>query len=340
MRTRDRDNISLCELLAKDCLDKKPRSGCPKALTDEEINHVVLTVKHDFCTRRMCLVDIRREAGLSHISDSTIWKTRRSRGIRAYKELFKFILKSENKVIRLKYCMDRKDWGMDEWRNYRFTDEMSIEVGGLFGLNLVWRDQTEKRHDDCVGCMKKQGESVMCWGMIGWGWKGPFHVWEIETSEEKEAAALAIALLEEGRETEEKRLNEEWKASGEWEELRNTETAAFSAQRYAEKHDNAPKQRVPQTHRGKRFKLAKYKRGEGKGIDSWHYVKCVARPVLWPTCRDQLQSNASFVLMEDNAPAHDSIFTNARREEEGIKKVDWPANSPDFNPIEHIHQQK
>jgi len=41
------------------------------------------------------------------------------------------------------------------------------------------------------------------------GWKGPFHVWEIESSEEKEAAALAIALLEKGRETEEKRLNEE-----------------------------------------------------------------------------------------------------------------------------------
>jgi len=65
-------------------------------------------------------------------------------------------------------------------------------------------------------------------------------------------------------------------------------------------------------------------------------VKCVARPLLWPTCRERLGTNASFVLMEDNAPAHDSIFTNARREEEGIKKVDWPANSPDLNPIEHI----
>ena len=73
---------------------------------------------------------------------------------------------------------------------------------------------------------------------------------------------MAIALLEKGRKTEEKRLNEEWKASGEWEELRNTEMAAFSAQHYAEKHDNASKQRVPQTYRGKRFKLAKYKLGK------------------------------------------------------------------------------
>ena len=34
MRSRDKDKISLCELLSKDCLDKKPRSGRPKALTD------------------------------------------------------------------------------------------------------------------------------------------------------------------------------------------------------------------------------------------------------------------------------------------------------------------
>jgi len=71
-------------------------------------------------------------------------------------------------------------------------------------------------------------------------------------------------------------------------------------------------------------------------INSWRYVICVAQPLLLPTCRNWLQSNTSFVLMEDNAPAHDSIFTNARREEEGIKKVDWPANYPDFNRTEHI----
>ncbi|RPA99960.1 hypothetical protein L873DRAFT_1681773, partial [Choiromyces venosus 120613-1] len=96
-----------------------------------------------------------------------------------------------------------------EWRNYGFTDEMSIEVGGLFGLNLVWQEKKETWHDDCIGCKKKLGESVMCWSMIVWGWKGPFYVWEIESSEEREEAALTIALLEEGREAEEKRLNEE-----------------------------------------------------------------------------------------------------------------------------------
>jgi len=111
MRTRDKDNISLCVLLAKDCLNGKPCSEHLNALTDAEIDHLFLTVKRDFRTRRMCLVDMRRGARLSHVSDSTVWKTLRSRRIRAYnlKELFKFILKSKNQVIRLKYCMEQKD---------------------------------------------------------------------------------------------------------------------------------------------------------------------------------------------------------------------------------------
>ena len=43
-----------------------------------------------------------------------------------------------------------------------FTDEMSIEVGGTFGKSFVWRDKTERWHQDCVGAMKKQGPTVMC----------------------------------------------------------------------------------------------------------------------------------------------------------------------------------
>jgi len=69
-------------------------------------------------------------------------------------------------VLRLAYCNERKSWTIRDWANYSFTDEMSIEVGGLFGLNLVWRDKTERWYSDCVGAMKKQGVSVMCWGMI------------------------------------------------------------------------------------------------------------------------------------------------------------------------------
>ncbi|RPA98886.1 hypothetical protein L873DRAFT_1686154, partial [Choiromyces venosus 120613-1] len=215
-------------------------------------------------------------------------------------------------------------------------DEMSIEIGSLFGLNLIWRDITERWHEDCVGAMKKQGISVMCWGMIGWGWKGPFHVWEMETKQEREEAATAIAILEAKRVAEENELNTLWKASDEWKQLKLTEQIAYRLQRRAEKSENIPKKRIPQTWRGKKYKIERYKRGDGKGVDSWRYVKAVARPLLWPECLLRLQNNPAFTLMEDNAPSHSSHYTTREREKEGILKVDWPPNSPDFNPIEHI----
>ena len=93
---------------------------------------------------------------------------------------------------------------------------------------------------------------------------------------------------------------------------------------------------VQQTYRAKNFKFDKLTRGEARGVDSWRYVNHVAKPLLWPECKRQLTKNQNFLLMEDNAPAHDSVYTNRLREAEGIQKVKWPPNSPDFNPIEHI----
>ncbi|RPB04331.1 hypothetical protein L873DRAFT_1840425 [Choiromyces venosus 120613-1] len=266
---RESAKFSFLDLISEKSIDSKPHSGRPAALLTEEKDALVEFIKQDFTTCRMRLVDIRRESGLSHVSDTTVWKALREQGIKAYREEFKFILKSENKLQRLTYCEERKDWTLNEWRNYGFTDEMSIEIGSLFGLNLIWQDITERWHEDCVGAMKKQGISVMCWGMIGWGWKGPFHVWEMETKQEREEAATAIAILEAKRVAEENELNTLWKASDEWKHLKLTEQIAYRLQRRAEKSENIPKKRIPQTWRGKKYKIERYKRGDGKGVDSW-----------------------------------------------------------------------
>ena len=42
------------------------------------------------------------------------------------------------------------------------------------------------------------------------------------------------------------------------------------------------------------------------------------------------------ILMEDGAPVHRSNAPKKWREDQGLTKLDWPANSPDLNPIENI----
>ncbi len=43
-----------------------------------------------------------------------------------------------------------------------------------------------------------------------------------------------------------------------------------------------------------------------------------------------------FILMDDNATAHRARIVNAFLGDQGIERMDWPARSPDLNPIEHV----
>lgn len=95
------EEFSLLELISKDCLDPDARSGRPKALSEEEKDQLVATVKRDFNTRRMKLVDLRREAELSHVCDTTVYNALYEHGIKAYQEEFKFILSPENKATHM-----------------------------------------------------------------------------------------------------------------------------------------------------------------------------------------------------------------------------------------------
>ncbi|GFW01598.1 transposable element Tcb2 transposase [Trichonephila clavipes] len=43
-----------------------------------------------------------------------------------------------------------------------------------------------------------------------------------------------------------------------------------------------------------------------------------------------------FIFMDDNASCHRVVLIDDFLETENIQRMSWPANSPDFNPIEHV----
>lgn len=43
-----------------------------------------------------------------------------------------------------------------------------------------------------------------------------------------------------------------------------------------------------------------------------------------------------FLLMDDNARPHRALLVDEFLESEDIRRIDWPARSPDLNPIEHV----
>ena len=51
---------------------------------------------------------------------------------------------------------------------------------------------------------------------------------------------------------------------------------------------------------------------------------------------DNLYGDADFIFQQDLAPAHTAKTTKTWFNDHGITVLDWPANSPDLNPIENL----
>ncbi|KAA8913099.1 hypothetical protein FN846DRAFT_886784 [Sphaerosporella brunnea] len=286
------EEVPLGELLAA----SKPGvpTGRPPKLTEVDKDELVAIVKRDWATRHMSLVEIKQTAGprFENVSETIILAALHERGIKAYREDFKFILKAEDKLQRLVYCQERKDWLPDkEWARYGFTAKMSIEIGGTYGVSRVWREKGEQYEEDCRGATKKNRATVMVWGFIKWGCKGPFYIWSPETEAEQVEAREQIAKINQQIEEEENRLNAEWKKSREWAELREKELRIAREIRAAALASNTKAPVTTQSFRGKKHKLKRIVKGDGKGIDAWRYNKYVCRPILWPTCKRLLEED-------------------------------------------------
>ena len=53
-----------------------------------------------------------------------------------------------------------------------------------------------------------------------------------------------------------------------------------------------------------------------------------------PFARATFQNN--FVFQDDNAPAHRARTITNYFEQQGMEHLEWPAVSPDMNPIENV----
>ncbi len=51
---------------------------------------------------------------------------------------------------------------------------------------------------------------------------------------------------------------------------------------------------------------------------------------------DKLYGDADFIFQQDLAPAHTAKGTKSWFNDHGVTVLDWPANSPDLNPIEYL----
>lgn len=66
------------------------------------------------------------------------------------------------------------------------------------------------------------------------------------------------------------------------------------------------------------------------------YVKHITEPAILPFYESEMTHSWPYLtyLMQDGAPAHRAKNTREFEEKNGVVRLEWPASSPDLNPIE------
>ena len=71
--------------------------------------------------------------------------------------------------------------------------------------------------------------------------------------------------------------------------------------------------------------------GDG-GVNAHRYITRVLRPVAFPF----FSRRHRHVFQQDNTPAHRARVTQTSLQQNSIPAMQWPAQSPDLNPIENL----
>ena len=119
------------------------------------------------------------------VSVSLVYHILKKNGYGSYKLTIKSGLTQTMKDAWYEWCLAYKDVN---WKTVVFTDETSVQLGGVRGRRRVWRRADEAFHQHVIRQRWKGFLEFMFWGSFSYYEKGPCYIWEPETAAEKKAS--------------------------------------------------------------------------------------------------------------------------------------------------------
>ncbi|KAF1978858.1 hypothetical protein BU23DRAFT_448804, partial [Bimuria novae-zelandiae CBS 107.79] len=144
--------------------------------------------------------------------------------------------------------------------------------------------------------------------------KGPTHIYEKETPEQKREAQKAL----EAENQENRRQREELVL-----------LARRALRSMGDSEVNSKKHSWTKKH-----ELKRGDRTRG-GVDGWRHREEVLKPKLVPFIKHLRRTGHNSILLKDGAPSHTSKIATEYLSVSHIEKLRWPGHSPDVNAEEH-----
>ena len=111
-------NPSISKTILSSYIKDAPQSGRPVKATPEVEELIIRLISKNSSTREYSYKRITDSLAPSTIiSASTVYRTLKRRSYRACKPTTKPSLTAENKLARLQFCLDHKDWTLEDWKN-------------------------------------------------------------------------------------------------------------------------------------------------------------------------------------------------------------------------------
>jgi len=311
-------NPDISKQLLLEYVENAPQSGRPKKVTPELEEEVVKVVTKNSTTRQMTTQQIANTISTEScsISARTVWNILKSLGYSSFKPTYKPGLTKEAKAVRLAWCLEHKDWTLDDWKNVIWSDETSVTMGGQRGRIRVWRQGSEAYNYHCIRRRWKGFKEFMFWGCFSYDKKGPCHVWEDETKAE---TAQADKWLEKENQALEAVCKQEWELEAAMRRIRITRRMPGRAPVWKWNKNTG--------------KLVRESKGKG-GIDWYRYYRCVLEPKLLPFAKECQIDRPGTIVQEDNAAPHAHRFQHTVYNSWNVQRMIWAPNSPDLSAIE------
>ena len=123
-------NPEICQTILNSYIEDAPKLGALVKATPAVKDAIVAIISKNLSTRELSCQAIADSLSDVEISACIVHRVLKRYGYRLYKPTIKPGLIAENKIKRLEWCKEYKDWTLEDWKNVIWSDETSVTLGG------------------------------------------------------------------------------------------------------------------------------------------------------------------------------------------------------------------